>query len=71
MDICEALEIMDTGTTSTLQHRIIDELAMSKRILIIDEVDTLFMNEKTTTFNAKRYTRYGKTPIILTGNGEL
>ena len=36
MDICEALEIMDTGTTSTLQHRIIDELAMSKRILIIE-----------------------------------
>ena len=68
MDICEALEIMDIGTTSTLQHRIIDELAMSKRILIIDEVDTLFMNGKKQLLLMLRDIHdMAKTPIILTG----
>ena len=68
IDICEALEIMDTGTTSTLQHRIIDELTLSKRILIIDEVDTLFMNgKKQLLLMIRDIHDMAKTPIILTG----
>ena len=68
IDICEALEIEDTGTTSTLQHRIIDELTLSKRILIIDEVDTLFMNGKKQLLLMLRDIHdMAKTPIILTG----
>ena len=68
IDVCEALELMDTGTTATLQHRIIDELTMSKRILIIDEVDTLFMNGKKQLLLMLRDIHdLAKTPIILTG----
>ncbi len=68
IDICESLEIEDTGTTSTLQHRIIDELTLSKRILIIDEVDTLFMNGKKQLLLMLRDVHdMAKTPIILTG----
>lgn len=68
IDICEALEIMDTGTTSTLQHRIIDELTQSKRVLIIDEVDTLFLNGKKQLLLMLRDIHdMAKTPIILTG----
>jgi DNA transposition AAA+ family ATPase len=68
IDICEALEIEDTGTTSTLQHRIIDELTLSKRILIVDEVDTLFMNGKKQLLLMLRDIHdMAKTPIILTG----
>lgn len=68
IDICEALEIEDTGTTATLQHRIIDELTLSKRILIIDEVDTLFMNGKKQLLLMLRDIHdMAKTPIILTG----
>lgn len=68
IDICEALEIVDTGTTSTLQHRIIDELTLSKRILIIDEVDTLFMNgKKQLLLMIRDIHDMAKTPIILTG----
>uniref|UniRef100_UPI00404776CA AAA family ATPase n=1 Tax=Aliarcobacter sp. TaxID=2321116 RepID=UPI00404776CA len=68
IDICEALEIEDTGTTSTLQHRIIDELTLSKRILIIDEVDTLFMNgKKQLLLMIRDIHDMAKTPIILTG----
>lgn len=68
IDICESLEIEDTGTTSTLQHRIIDELTLSKRILIIDEVDTLFMNGKKQLLLMLRDIHdMAKTPIILTG----
>ena len=68
VDICEALEIMDTGTTSTLQHRIIDELTQSKRVLIIDEVDTLFLNGKKQLLLMLRDIHdMAKTPIILTG----
>ena len=68
IDICEALEIEDTGTTATLQHRIIDELTLSKRILIIDEVDTLFMNGKRQLLLMLRDIHdMARTPIILTG----
>ncbi|RBQ28386.1 ATP-binding protein [Aliarcobacter vitoriensis] len=68
IDICEALELMDTGTTATLQHRIIDELTMNKRILIIDEVDTLFMNgKKQLLLMIRDIHDLAKTPIILTG----
>lgn len=68
IDICEALEIMDTGTTATLQHRIIDELTQTKRVLIIDEVDTLFMNGKKQLLLMLRDIHdMAKTPIILTG----
>ena len=68
IDICEALEIEDTGTTSILQHRIIDELVQSKRILIIDEVDTLFMNGKKQLLLMLRDIHdMARTPIILTG----
>ncbi len=68
IDICEALEIEDTGTSSALQHRIIDELTLSKRILIIDEVDTLFMNgRKQLLLMLRDIHDMAKTPIILTG----
>lgn len=68
IDICEALEIEDSGTTSILQHRIIDELIMQKRIIIIDEVDTLFMNGKKQLLLMLRDIHdMAKTPIILTG----
>ena len=68
IDICEALEIEDTGTSSALQHRIIDELTLTKRILIIDEVDTLFMNgRKQLLLMLRDIHDMAKTPIILTG----
>lgn len=68
IDICEALDLPDTGTTSSLQHRIIDELTLSKKILIIDEVDTLFMNGKKQLLLILRDIHdMAKTPIILTG----
>lgn len=68
IDICEALEVEDTGTTSTLQHRIIDELTISKRILIVDEIDTLFMQGKKQLLLMLRDIHdMAKTPIILTG----
>lgn len=68
IDICVALDIPDIGTTSTLQHRIIDELTLNKQILIIDEVDTLFMNGKKQLLLMLRDIHdMAKTPIILTG----
>jgi DNA transposition AAA+ family ATPase len=68
IDICEALEIEDIGTTSSIQHRIISHLTLEKRTLIIDEVDTLFMNNKKQLLLMIRDIHdMAKTPIILTG----
>ncbi len=66
--ICEALEIDDIGTTATLQQKIIDDLLLTKRVLIIDEIDTLFFDGKKQLLLMLRDIHdVAKTPIILVG----
>jgi len=68
IDICVALDLDDTGTSSSLQHKIIDELILTKKTLIIDEIDTLFLQGKKQLLLMLRDIHdVAKTPLILTG----
>ncbi len=68
IDICFELGLDDKGSTATLQNRVIDELTEHPRILIIDEIDTLFENNKRILLVMLRDIHdVAKTPIVFTG----
>ncbi len=67
-DICTELGLDDSGTADTLQMRVIDYFSENKQILIIDEIDTLFENNKKILLVVLRDIHdIAKVPIVLTG----
>jgi len=67
-DICFEIGLPDDGTASSLQTRLIEHLTEKKRILIIDEIDTLFQSNKKILLVVLRDIHdMAKIPIVLTG----
>jgi len=70
-DICFELGLDETGVSSALQKRIIDELIENPRPIIIDEVDTIQTSQhKTLLLIIRDIHDLASVPIVFTGMEE-
>jgi AAA+ superfamily predicted ATPase len=68
IDISDRLGLSTTGTKASLQRRIIAYLDFKKTVLLIDEIDSLFLQGKQETLVALRDLHdIAKTPIVFVG----
>lgn len=66
-DICYELGLDDSGSTATLEHRVIDALLADPKPIIIDEIDTILSGHKDELVVLRDIHDKAAVPIVFTG----